>query len=116
MSDQSLEAPTQTPDKKRQMSEKVLANLKKGREIKKAKDEERRKAKHEEKEKSKIEKLKQKLVSMTLKEEPFEEDEDSNAFEDVPAKKPKAPPPAPKPRPVREKPAPRPSSPGLVFV
>jgi len=66
MSDQSLEAPVQTPDKKRQMSEKVLENLKKGREIKKAKDEERRKAKHVQKEKTKIEKLKQKLVSMTL--------------------------------------------------
>jgi hypothetical protein len=114
MSDQSLEAPAQTPDKKRQMSEKVLENLKKGREIKKAKDEERRNAKHAEKEKTKIEKLKQKLVSMTLKEEPFEDDEE---LPSPPVKKPKAPPPpAPKPRPVREKPAPRQSSPGLIFV
>ena len=66
--------------------------------------------------KSKVEKLKQKLVSMTLKEEPFEETDLDE--EPVPVKKPKAPPPppAPKPRPVREKPAPRPSSPGLIFV
>ena len=95
------------------MSEKVLENLKKGREIKKAKDEERRNAKHAEKEKNKIEKLKQKLVSMTLKEEPFEDDEE---LPSPPVKKPKAPPPAPKPRPVREKLAPRPSSPGWIFV
>ena len=116
MADQSLEAHAQTPEKKRQMSEKVLENLKKGREIKMAKDEERRKAKHAEKEKSKLEKLKQKLVTLTLKEEPFEEDSLDEEPAPPPVKKPKAPPPAPKPRPVREKPVPRPSSPGLVFV
>ena len=90
-----------------------MENLKKGREIKKAKDEERRKAKHVEKEKTKIEKLKQKLVTLTLKEEPFEED----SLDEEPVKKPKGPPaPAPRPRSVREKPAPRPSSPVLIFV
>ncbi len=112
MADQSLEASAQTSDKKRQMSEKVLENLKRGREIKKTKDEERRKAKGQEKERAKIEKLKQTLVSKVaaLKEEAFSE---SDEEEEEPPKKSKA----PRPRPVQEKPLPpRPSSPGIVFV
>jgi hypothetical protein len=112
MADQSLEASAQTSDKKRQMSEKVLENLKRGREIKKTKDEERRKAKGQEKERAKIEKLKQTLVSKVaaLKEEAFSE---SDEEEEPPKKVVKA----PRPRPVQEKPLPpRPSSPGIVFV
>ena len=113
MADQSLEASAQTSDKKRQMSEKVLENLKRGREIKKTKDEERRKAKCQEKERAKIEKLKQTLVSKVaaLKEEAFSESDEEE--EEPPKKVVKA----PRPRPVQEKPLPpRPSSPGIVFV